>query len=441
VTIEDDVRTMLRERAAAARPSDDGWRQITARLDANGPVIAPAASRRPIRALAAASVAAAVLVGAVVVGGSGDTPTTQVVTPATVDDAAPPHIWAAPKGMGLEEAAAEFVAVRVKEGDVPVIAESTFDGHATARATGRGVETELALRVVDGRWYVIAATSDLVPIHGARYDGRTFAADVVAEIPGQLDLLVRAVDEDDATEGFTGVFSEQVQPRQEVPVHHDRGGEPGIGLLAKLVAADGTIAYSEVWVQPEADPAVPTGRIVSLWPATDADGLDALQQQADGGERADLLDPQLVARNYIDELVRPGDLEIGELEPTVDPSTSWINYQLPDGHGSVLLRRHGGERGIWYVIGATADIVEIASARTSATGDALDVQIFVGRPRTTVETTAWVDGRSPVRHTSGTTDNRSPLELRLVDAQDARWLTVVVRDGDAILGIAARQVD
>jgi hypothetical protein len=437
VTIEDEVRTMLRTRASDVQPADDAWARIESRLGTSE----VAARRQPRRVLAAVAVAAAVLVGAVVVGVSDDDAPTSVVTPVTVDDESlPPHLWAAPEGTSLDEAAAEFISARVREGDVPVTTESTFDGYATARVTGRGVETELAMRDVGGRWLVIAASSDLVPIHGPRYDGRAFAADVVAEIPGQLDLLVRAVDEGDSVEAFTGVFSGRVEPRQEVPVHHDRGNEPGIGLVAKLVAADGTIAYSEVWAAKEADPAVPTAAIVSLWPTTDAAGLDVLQQQAARGQRPDLLDPQLVARNYIDEFVRPGGVEVGELEPTIDPGTSWVGYQLAGGHGSVLLRRHGGERGIWYVTGATADIVEIVDVRAAVSAGALHVEVDVGLPATTVDVTAWVGGRGPVRQSAPAVSHTTPQAISIPGAQDATLLMVVVRDGDTVLGIAARHV-
>jgi hypothetical protein len=436
VTIDDEVRTMLRSRASDVQPADDAWARIEARLGTSE----VAARRQPRRVLAAVSVAAAVLVGAVVVGVSDDDAPTNVVTPVTVDDESlPPHLWAAPEGTSLEDAAAEFISLRIREDDVPVTTESTFDGYATARVTGRGVETELAMRDVGGRWLVIAASSDLVPIHGTRYDGWTFAADVVAEIRGQLDLLVRTVEDGATEEVLTSVFSGSVEPLQEVPVRYNRGSQRGVGLVAKLVASNGSIAYSETWAEPEADPAVPTGAIVSLWPATDAAGLAALQRQVKPGEREDLLDPYAVARNFLLEQVGDDLIQAGPVQMRGTTGAE-IPYVLDGGHGRVFVSRHGGERGIWYVSGASADLVEIADARAAVSAGALHVEVNVGLPATTVDATAWVGGRGPVRQSAPAVSRTSPQAISIPGARDATLLMVVVRDGDTVLGIAARQV-
>ena len=412
MTIDHDVRTMLHRRADEARVSDDAWERIAARLEERPP-------RHVGRAIAAVAAAAATLVAGVLVWPE---PARQVVLPpattTTVPVALPPHVWAAPEGETLADAATSYVDLRtgITGGrQEPVM---TDESHGTVRFTGAGVETEVLLERIGERWLVLAAASDLVPVFDPAYDGSTFTASVVAEAAGQLTASVRAKDEDGASEGFTGVFGDVVRARQEVPIRHEQAGEPGLGLLVRLMQDDGTLALGEVWAEERDDPATSDGGLVAVWPATDAEGVQSLQAQADSGERPDLLDPRAVAGSFLTEVL-DGSADFG-VEPFQqgDATSGEVPYSLADGaDGTVLVRRSGGEGSVWYVVGATSSSLELAKVRREETHLVADV-------RSSMDGTLQWTGATPVGVRGGeivsigrpdTPLGAYPVVVRLVD--------------------------
>src|SRR5687768_1751600 len=103
--------------------------------------------------------------------------------------------------------------------------------------------------------------------------------------------------------GFGGPFEEwdaprDVKARESVHVRQVATGS----FRALLRGSDGTVALSEV--VPAGDPAQPKGEIVHVWPATDADGMVVLQEEATLGRRPDLLDPRAVAGAYLSDALR-----------------------------------------------------------------------------------------------------------------------------------------
>jgi len=412
VITDDDVRTMLRQRAAEAHVSDDAWERIADRLEQRPP-------RHVGRSVAAVAAAAAALVAGLL---AWPNPGGQVVlppaTPTTLPVALPPHVWAAPEGETLAEAATSYVMLRAGLADgrqEPVMAD---ESHGSVRFTGDGVETEVLLERAGERWLVVAAASDLVPIFDPAYDGSTFAATVVAEAAGQLTASVRAKDEDGAEEGFAGAFADVVRAREEVSIRHERTGEPGLGLLVRLMTDDGTLALGEVWAEVRDDPATSDGGLVAVWPATDAEGVRSLQAQADSGERPDLLDPRAVAASFLTEVL-DGSADFG-VEPFQqgDATSGEVPYSLADGaDGTVLVRRSGGEGSVWYVVGATSSSLEIAEVRREETHLVADV-------RSSMDGTLQWTGATPVGVRGGeivsigrpdTPLGAYPVVVRLVD--------------------------
>ena len=421
MTTEDDVRTMLRHHAEDAHVSDDAWERIQDRLGD------PGARRRPLLpVIAAAAVAAAVLVAAVVVWPQDDT--TNVVTPATPTTAAhdpadlPPHVWASQEGASLADTAAEYVEARTggRTGVQPPV--MTDESHATVLVRDETFVTDLLMERSGERWLVIAAQSARAPIRDAVYDGTTFTATVVPAVDGYLGLMIRSRGEDRAAESFVNLSSRNVYDGVDVRVRHDKAGEPGLGLIARLSFGDGTVALSEVWVEERHDTI--TGGITSVWPATDDAGLAALQAEADAGRRPDLLDPVAVARSFLSEVLdgstpfsldefQQGDNLSGEVPYSLDASPA----------GTILVRREG-PGGIWHVSGAVSHLLELRSYDR----DAHRFEVFAGYAGNRVDALVRTTGGGVSTGTTELSEHQAEAVVGVPDTTGARWVQLVLRD-------------
>lgn len=401
MTIEDDVRTMLRRRADEAHVSDDAWERIAARLEERPP-------RQLGRAVAAVAAAAAAFVAGVLVWPE---PARQVVVPpaasTTVPVDLPPHLWAGEPGQNPAEVGMSYLRDRLGPGSRAVTGRPTGPDTEVGRFVSGSALTELFFRQVRDRWLLVAVTSDLVPIHGPRLVDGVVEGTVVAEAAGRLTLNGRV---------------HQVRPRDRIEVRTAADGDRG-RLLAVLELEDGAVALSELWIDERDDPATPDGGLVAVWPATDAEGIEALQAQADSGERPDLLDPRAVAGAFLTEvLAGSADFGVQDLRQG-DASSGEVPYALADGaDGTVLVRRSGGEGSIWYVVGATSASLEIAELRREETHLVADV-------RSSMSGTLQWTGAPPVAVRSGeivsigrpdTPVGSYPVVVRLVDDGSTR---------------------
>ncbi|MGH9154819.1 MAG: hypothetical protein ACRD1K_02955, partial [Acidimicrobiales bacterium] len=149
-----------------------------------------------------------------------------------------------------------------------------------------------------------------------------------------------------------------------------------VGVAALVVTRpDGAVRVGTTPAQTGTTPNAPgtASTVPALWPATTDAGLAALQAEADAGRRTDLLDPQDVAGRYLNDryFAEPGrlvDLEVQAYRPG-DGSRGEVPYVVDGLPGTVVVRRLGGERGIWYVAALTHLRLPLESVGYDAVGD------------------------------------------------------------------------
>lgn len=356
---DQDVRDMLRERAASITPSPDGLERIQAKLD--GAVASAASGRRRFPVLAsAAAVAVVAVIGAVVVAQRDDTTTVEggplADSPTTSEVPLPAGLplgvfpWEAfgepaddPAFADPVQTARAYVASRVT-----AVGETTDGGFVQGDATsgevtfaGR-VSTTVFVRQHGDRWYVTGAASDLVTLHDAG-DG-TLTAHV--EIGGLLTHV---------REHSTG-FGEDGTPVEV------RGGEEYTGLGYDLGRND--VVLRERWVLDLADGTAaltetsfaPPTAVLPDTPATAAVGQGVWPWPDDEHEDTWLADPRETALRYVafrlggelgDTVVsefQQGDSSSGEVVFTGDVSTTVVLRQLD---------------GIWHVEAAVTELLDL----------------------------------------------------------------------------------
>jgi hypothetical protein len=406
---DDDIRDMLRTRAQEATVSDDAWTKISARLGEPEP---RTVVRQLPRRLAVAGVAAAAIAGTVVIANLPGTSThvasttTTTVTPASAGTT------------GIEPAVTAWLASRVQAGGdwgTPNVSVHD-DGTATVTFTGGRLATELLLRRQDGSWSVVSASSDLLLLDDPTYDGHELVASAVAEVDGTLDVTY-VVDGQIVDGG-----SRRVTRTEQNGIGHPIEGAHGVTVRLVLKTNEGIAAVVEQPAQVRRDPAAVTGSHVAVWPSVDAEGLASLQQDADGGRRPDLLDPQAVAGGFLGELLPRGETSttfaVGAFRQG-DAESGEVPYTLAGGaDGTVLVRRGGGAGSIWYVVGATSASLDVLQVRHEAGTVVADVQSSMDGDLTWTGATsiAVKSGQKvSIGHPGAATDGSYPIVLRLVD--------------------------
>jgi hypothetical protein len=360
---DDDIRSMLHTKAQEATVSDDAWDKIASRLGrAETPV------RHLPRRLALVGVAAAAVAGTLVVANLPG-PSTKVANTTTTR-------MATSDVSGLDSAVTDWLATRLPAGVRPGQSRTTLSGD-TAQVTfsGGDLATTLFLQRLSGRqgWGVVSAASDLVLIDNPTYDGRELVASATAEMDGRMTITYLPAGQAPVDGG-----TRQVTHTEANPLGYQISGADAVTVRVVLVTSEGVTAISEAPAQTRRDPATAVGSMVAVWPATDSAGLAVLQQDADAGRRPDLLDPQAVAGGFLSELLprneTPTSFAIGAFQ-LGDNTSGEVPYSL-DGKpaGTVLLRRTGGDRSIWYVTGATSDTLQILTTRREVTHLVADVQ-------------------------------------------------------------------
>lgn len=442
---DDDVRSMLARKADEATVSHDAWQKIAAR-------IAEPAPSRAGRRVAVAGVAVAAAAATVFVANIPGSPTSSVAERSTTTTSAAalptlieePHLFAAPAGLEwtMEETANAYLRritqLDAGEGDVQL--DPGGESGRVLHLDGP-VVAEVFLRQLQGRWVVDSAASDLVPIHDPVFEGGLLSAEIGIEAAGELNVLTAGPVEDgrESLEGFPVAFRDQVPVRAALPdARYAR-------VQAVLRTADGATAVSATWVtdHTEVDPAVPTGSIVSVWPAVDEAGLAQLQADADEGLRPDLLDPLGVAGGYLAELL-PRDrsaqhYELGAFRQG-DETSGEVPYSI-DGEepaGAVLLRRDG-PGGVWHVSGVTSRYLELLG--TSRFGDGLraEVQVPLGLG-SRLDALARTPGGGVSTGTAELFEHETATTVGLPAIDETRWIQLVLREGDRILAIAVAPV-
>jgi hypothetical protein len=426
VITDDDIRTMLRTKAAEATVSDDAWTRIADRLGEPE----PKANHLP-RRLAAVGVAAAVAAGVVVLAnrpGDDRTPmaqstsTTSQPTATTVSQRDPNFVRSVVEDW-LHDRVPGVVPGDLRQTDNP-------DGSVTVRFAGGELATELHLHPTNGGQglEVASATSDLLHLDDPTYDDADgLVATAVAEMDGMLTM--------------TYVMDGHEQPGGHYRVAHTEEqhlGYPVNGATAFVVRLvlrtdEGVTAVVEQPARRLTDPAKAVGSYVAVWPATDAVGLSTYQSQVNEGRRDDLLDPVAVAGGWLSELLprdeTPTSFELGKFQQG-DASSGEVPYTLSDGsRGTVLVRTMGGPKAMWFVSGATSDALDIAKVRHEPEDLVADVHATAtGTLRWTGATDVDVQAGQTVgisRHDGPTVQSGYPIVIRLMD-------------GDKTLGIVAR---
>lgn len=410
---DDDIRAMLRSKAAEVRVSDDAWDKISARLQE--------APTRPVaRRLALAGAAAAAVAAMVFVANLPGSPTSQVATPTTSEAAPRPD-----RGAVIEAVNEWLTTILADHIDYEPVSAGAHvnDDTATVRITDAGIETEVVLRDEGEGWMVVSASSDMIPLFDVTFDGTALTGRATPEADGQLTVSYLV---DGAPAGEHEM--RRVQAREDVVLGYRSEVAGGSASVRAILVTDGVTYLSEVTAERPADPATATGSYVAIWPATDSAGLAELQRQADAGERPDLLEPETVAAAFLREVLGT-DQHIGvEQFQQGDTTSGEVPYQLyGEEAGTVLLRRTGGEGSVWYVTGAVSDDLEIRSVRREETHLVADVW------SDTDGTLTWT-GATPIEVEAGQTVSIGKPDVPL----GSHPVVVRLMDGDRTLAIGAQ---
>lgn len=412
----DDVRDMLRSKAAEVRVSDDAWAKIAARLDDK-----PAA-RTLGRRLALAGAAAAAVAGTVVAANLG--------TETQVADPPPPpasSIASDPSLLDPVVVATEWLRARVPGAELAAgTLQDGGDGNASVLFLEGPVQTEVVVRQLSGRegWGVVGASSDMIPLFDVSYDGVNLQGRANAEAAG--DVTIDYLLDGEVVDGghhSTEAGDVMLGWQTDEPVE--------VAAVRVTLTVDGVTYLSEQTAQAVVDPATPVGSYVAIHPATDSAGLAELQRQADTGFRSDLLDPQAVAGAFLAELLPRGETPtsytVGEFQ-LGDGMSGEVPYTLSDGSAGVILLRNLGEAdSIWFVSGVTSEAVELGEPRREETHLVVDVT------SQRAGTLAWT-GAPSVEVGAG-----QVVSIGRPDTPIGSYPVVVrLLDGDRTLAIAAR---
>jgi hypothetical protein len=400
---EDDVRDMLRQRAASVQPSRDGLQRIEAKLE--GPARSPAARRLPL--LAAAAVVLVALVGAVLLaqGEDGGTPVTSgstttsgpsaTSTSTTAAAAAWPGVWPSPDDAVdpsvLDDpvnTARAYVASRVV--DVGATTASDFRaGDANSgevEFTGHVSTTVLVRLGPNGLWYVVGAASDLLPVHDAGAGEVVMTADTAGDVHG-------------AVRSATGAIAPIDQRQVTEPGTELWRGTAG-GAWFSLTTKDGAIGLAETLI---VTPEPPAGEEAVLPSAGAADPRDAV-----------------VA--YLKDVLGDG-LTVNDFTP-VDATHGEVTWEA----GVVKVVKQGDR---WYPNEAIGDSIQIAGTSLDAgyiSGSLTLAQ--AGTVHLSVGTVTW-DVRNDIDR-EGTTvrfahdipTDEEPIVLRAVFTTDTGYVSV-----------------
>lgn len=317
---EDDVRAMLRERAASVQPARDGLQRIEAKLD--GPSRTTAARRLPV--LAAAAVVVLGLVGTVllaqrdhdgtpVTSGTTTTTTTAPTTvtegvfPAPGDDVAPAALH--------DPAAMANAYLDARIGDAPRVRTYEYqqgDARSGEVVFHGSVETTVLVRQGMGdRWFVVGSASDLLPVHDAGGGEVVMTADVIGEVHGENRSATGAV--------------EQITPVSTTTGAELWRGAAG-GAWRTITTKEGAVGLAEVQVvAPENDAVLP----------------------GDGAT-----DPRAAVVAYLDDRLGGRSVTVNDFTAT-DDTHGEVTWEA----GVVLVVRQGDR---WYPHEAVGDSIQIA---------------------------------------------------------------------------------
>jgi hypothetical protein len=399
---EDDVRAMLRERAAAVQPSRDGLERIEAKLEGVSQSQSPVARRLPL--LAAAVVVVVALVGAVLLA-QGDDDGTPVVTATTTtststSSTAAPNtvtegVFPAP-GDDVDPAALHDPAalanayLDARLGDAPRVRTYEYqegDARSGEVVFHGSVETTVLVRQGMGdRWFVVGSASDLLPVHDAGEGEVVMTADTAGDAHGAVRSATGAV----------------------APVELRHVTEPGTelwrgtagGAWFALDTVDGAIGLAEVQVVTPEPPAAE----------------DAVLPSAGAG------DPRDAVVAYLKDVLGDG-LTVNDFTP-VDATHGEVTWEA----GVVKVVKQGDR---WFPEEAIGDSIQIAgtSIDSGYIGGSLTLA-QAGTVHLSVGTVTW-DVRNDVDR-EGTTvrfeheipTDEKPIVLRAVFTTDSGYVSV-----------------
>jgi hypothetical protein len=406
--IEDDVKAMLRARANDVHPSADGLERIEARLDAGE----RRSSRLPLLAAAAVVVVVGLVAALFAAQGDHDTPVTSTASTTTSTEATTTSTTVA---IGDESSAGVWPGPGDADGIDPAVFHdpvATAQGYAHARV-GRldetntrrsdyqagdpnsgevafhgALETTVFVRQGhDGRWFVVGAASDLLPVHGDDTGG----LHMTAEVDGMLRGVERSA---------TGA---------EAPINPTRvarGAEVWHGTFGSawrtITTESGVVGLAEAVVP---TPPVPATAEVAIGRVGAADPRDAVTA-------------------YLEDAVgSDATVHVNDFTPGRDASHGEVTWQA----GVVRVVKKDGK---WFAQEAIGDSIQIA-------GTSLDVGHVsgsltlaqAGTVHLTVGDTTW-DVRNDVDR-EGTTvrfehdiSTTEPVILRAVFTTDTGYVSV-----------------
>ena len=425
MTIDDEVRSMLRRRAddVSASPSPAAWDEIQSRLASDR-------RRRRWPVVAAAAAVVVLVAGGLVVSSDGDGDDGPSVvaegtdtTTTTMKTWTTPRVWLAPEGLSIEHAAIAYAADRTGVWASDSMTTMTGPTRGSVELSS-GVETEVRLQQVEGRWVVDSASSDLVVIEDPVFDDGVLSYDVVVRAGGTL---------------IVNELEERVEPGERLPFQESISDEDRrwADASAVLRTDDGTVALAATWVDPSG-PAREQGELVSLWPTVGAAGLADLQADADAGRRGDLLEPEQVAAGFLAEYLGETDVNTEPFRQG-DNTSGEVGYVLSTGEkGIVLVRRDGGEGAIWRVTNVVSDTISVAD--TEQDGEVLRVTADVPMGEGTyLDATAVLDGGRISGGRSPLDEHEATSTVEVSDAAGARgWVVIRLLDEqENVLAIAS----
>lgn len=399
---EDEVRAMLRERAASVQPSPDGLQRIEAKLEAPPQ---PPTRRAPLLAAAAVIVVLALVGGVLLAQRDDGTPVTAAhvttststgptTTSTTAAPAAWPGVWPSPDDAVDPSALADpvdtaraYVASRIV--DVGATTASDFqagDARSGEVVFSGHVSTTVLVRLgPNGLWYVVGAASDLLPVHDAGGGVLLMTADTAGDVHG-------------AVRSATGAVA-PVEPRRVTDPGTELWRGSAGGAWFALDTVDGAVGLAEVLIVEQQPPAV-TGAILGDGAADPRDAVVAYLKA--------VLGDGLTVNDFT-----PGDATHGE-----------VTWEA----GVVKVVKQGGQ---WYPQEAIGDSIQIAGTSLDAgyISGALTIA-QAGTVHLSVGTVTW-DVRNDIDRENTTVHfdheiptDAEPIILRAVFTTDTGYVSV-----------------
>jgi hypothetical protein len=372
MSIEDDVRDMLRAQADAITPSDPASRSTSPRQ-------ARASATRTRVLAAAAAVVAVALIGAALVAGRGDGGTSVDVGPmATSPPAARTEplldaVW--PTALASELVAAapaasrqqypwgaaaaylrERLAVEVPEDGFRLVSGDATN--AVLEVADGSVDAVVAMQRLgpaeDPVWYVVLSTAADLTIDEPTYDGERVRAAFTSRRAGELTV---EIEPGDTSDPVISLEPRTVDAGEVVEVDEQLGDERSAVVRAILRTSGGPVLAEQLVRGPDGQAGPTTTTTPPPPPATaDSPPAGVWPWPGDDVEASVLDDPVDTARAYVATRIvdvgattasefQAGDARSGEVAFAGEVSTTVSVRVDDDGH--------------WYVVASSSDLLTL----------------------------------------------------------------------------------